>query len=529
LPLPTKSILKALAIRPLSSLQIKTQTQKQNSNLALPNPNTKKTTERLDRPKKHNKMLIFHILPIIFMIFHILKAAYTVLTSAPSFLLDPIKPYTKPFLKKHPIMTYSLVLFALALSVFGLSQIISNPFMLTVVCLSIFRYLRLVVNVLAFSCQVGHPVKKNPTFKPTDVSVVVPTVFADKNEVMDCLKRIRTCNPLQIIVVTADHLVSSVYAACAEVTASAESDDEKLDNVQVIGVAKLNKRTQMVAALQQAVTGSIVAFADDDVYWPGNDFITAMLACFENPEVGACGPSQRVCRSTDSKKLTSFTNFLGICYLERRNFYTGATNYIDGAVSTLSGRTSFYRASLIQNDAFYSYFMNALNHDDDKNLTRWVYDQGFQITLNFSPRARINTTLETSPMMFLNQCMRWARGHWRGNFRVMKTTTYWYDTHMWSLYAIYIGQFQTPAFLIDGSLLALLYRGMSDYDAYNRNFSVCLLAGWILFSKTIKMIPHFLEFPQDMVFIPGMICFSYYHGLMNVYALITMENKVWGR
>jgi hypothetical protein len=87
----------------------------------------------------------------------------------------------------------------------------------------------------------------------------------------------------------------------------------------------------------------------------------------------------------------------------------------------------------------------------------------------------------------------------------MQTTTYWYDTHMWSLYAIYIGQFQTPALLIDGSLLTLLYRGMSDYDAWNRNYCLCLLAGWILFSKIIKMIPHFLEFPQDMVFIPGMI------------------------
>jgi hypothetical protein len=474
-------------------------------------------------------MHILNILPIIYLIFNLLDAVYIVLTSASSYLLDPIKPYTKPFLKKHPKMTYSLVLFALTLSVYGLSYKISNRWMLTFVILSTFRYLRLIVNILAFSTIRGHPVQQNPKFQPSDVSVVVPTVFKDKDEVMACLKRIRVCNPLQIIVVTKDELVPSIHAACAEVTAAAISDDQKLDTVQVIGVAKLNKRTQMVAALQQAVTGSIVAFADDDVFWPGNDFITAMLACFENPGVGACGPSQRVCRSTDVKEFTSFTNFLGICYLERRNFNTGATNLIDGAVSTLSGRTSFFRASLIQNDAFYSYFMNALNHDDDKNLTRWVYDQGLQITLNFSPRARIETTLETAPMMFLNQCMRWARGHWRGNFRVMQTTTYWYDTHMWSLYAIYIGQFQTPAFLIDGSLLTLLYCGMSDYDAWNRNYCLCLLAGWILFSKTIKMIPHFLEFPQDMVFIPGMLFFSYFHGLLNVWALITKDNKVWGR
>ncbi|KAG9581889.1 glycosyltransferase family 2 protein, partial [Aureobasidium melanogenum] len=131
--------------------------------------------------------------------------------------------------------------------------------------------------------------------------------------------------------------------------------------------------------------------------------------------------------------------------------------------------------------------------------------------------------------MFLNQCMRWARGHWRGNFRVMQTTTYWYDTHIWSLYAIYIGQFQTPALLIDGSLLTLLYRGMSDYDTYTRNSAGIALIGWILFTKIVKIIPHFCEFSQDIKFIPGMICFSYFHGLLNVYALITRDNKVWGR
>jgi len=474
-------------------------------------------------------MLILNILPIIFMIYNILNIVYTLLISAPSLVLSPIKPYTKPFLKKHPKMTYSLILFALALSVYGISGKFSNRYMLIFVLLSVFRYLRLIVNILAFSCLRGYPVKGSPTFKPSDVSVVVPTVFGDKDEVMACLKRVRVCSPRQIIVVTREDLVPSVYAACAEVTAAAKEEKERLDMVQVIAVEKLNKRTQMITALQQAVTGSIVAFADDDVFWPGDDFIIAMLACFENPEVGACGPSQRVCRSTGEKESTSLVNFLGIGYLERRNFNTGSTNYIDGAVSTLSGRTSFYRASLIQNDKFYDYFLNALNHDDDKNLTRWVYDQGLQITLNFSPRARIMTTLETTPQKFLLQCLRWARGHWRGNFRVMQTTTYWYNTHPWSLYAIYIGQFQTPAILTDGLLLTLLSLGMSDYDSLDRTYSLCLLACWILFTKIVKMTPHFLEFPQDMVFIPAQILFSYFHGFLNVYALITRENKLWGR
>lgn len=404
-PMP---VLNAPAIYSISSLQ--TKTKKQNNN-PTPKPKTQTTTERLDRLIKNNKMLILNILPIIFMIYNILNIVYTLLISVPSYIFSFIRLYTKPFLKKHPKMTYSLILFALTSCVYAISGKFSNPFMLAFVLLSVFRYLRLVVNILAYSTLKGYPRKQNPTFTSSDVSVVVPTVFKDKDEVMACLKRVRVCDPRQIIVVTKEDIVPLVYAACAEVTAAAENDNEKLDMVEVIGVERLNKRTQMVAALQQAVTGSIVAFADDDVFWPGKDFITAMLACFENPEVGACGPSQRVCRSTGAKDFTSLVNFLGIGYLERRNFNTGATNLIDGAVSTLSGRTSFYRASLIQNEKFYEYFMNALNHDDDKNLTRWVYDQDFQITLNFSPKARILTTLETTPKMFLNQCLRWARGH----------------------------------------------------------------------------------------------------------------------
>lgn len=470
-------------------------------------------------------MLLFTLYKCLLMAYYALKLLIHLLIACAQIT----KPYTKRFLKKHPKMTYSLLAFGIALSVYGISGSFSNRYMLTFFLLSIFRYLRLIVNTIAFIKLKGHPIKTNPTFTSSDVSVVVPTVFANEDEVMSCLKRIRRCNPFQIIVVTHNDLVNNVLAACAKVTAQATTDSQKLDTVQVLGVAKLNKRTQMVAALQQAVRGSIVAFADDDVFWPNSNFINLMLACFEDPKVGAAGPSQRVQRSTDRDQPTSLINFLGIGYLERRNFNTGSTNFIDGAVSTLSGRTSFYRASLIQNDRWREFFLNAANHDDDKNLTRWVYDNDYQITLQFDPEARIETTLETTPRLFLNQCMRWARGHWRGNKRVMETCTYWYDTHIWSLYAIYIGQFQTPAFLIDGSLLTLLCRGMATYDPATRMNALTALATWILFTKTIKLIPHFCEFPQDIKFIPAMIAFSYFHGLLNVYALLTMDNKVWGR
>jgi hypothetical protein len=469
-------------------------------------------------------MFSLYLIKLMFTIWTLLCLPYNTIV----FFFTRTNPYTRPILKKHPKMTYTLLVFLIALSVYGISGKFSNSYLLTFFLLSVFRYTRLIVNIFAFVNLKGHYVDGTQTFNAINCSVVIPTVFKDSAEVMRCLQRIHACKPKQIIVVTRNDTVSKVKASIAEINSQILNIKEHL-NVTVIGVDIFNKRTQMVAALQQAVTGEIVAFADDDVFWPNSQFVDIMLSCFENPLVGACGPSQRVQRDATWLGIPGLINFLGICYLERRNFNTGATNFIDGAVSTLSGRTSFYRASLIQNDTFYDWFMNAANHDDDKNLTRWVYDHDLQITLQFHPQARILTTLETSPKMFINQCMRWARGHWRGNFRVMQTTTYWYNTHIWSLYAIYIGQFQTPAFLIDSSLWFLLSRGLSNSHMYTRQFSLILLVCWIFFTKIVKLIPHFRQYPQDMLYIPPMIMFSYFHGILNVYALITRDNTIWGR
>jgi hypothetical protein len=54
-----------------------------------------------------------------------------------------------------------------------------------------------------------------------------------------------------------------------------------------------------------------------------------------------------------------------------------------------------------------------------------------------------------------------------------------------------------------------------------------LLTLWILFSKNLKMIPHFRKRPQDMKFIPTLIWFSYYHGILNCKALYNLQNVSW--
>jgi hypothetical protein len=51
---------------------------------------------------------------------------------------------------------------------------------------------------------------------------------------------------------------------------------------------------------------------------------------------------------------------------------------------------------------------------------------------------------------------------------------------------------------------------------------------WIFSTKIVKLIPHFWRHPTDVRFIPLLIAFSYAHGFLDICALCTMRNTVWG-
>jgi cellulose synthase/poly-beta-1,6-N-acetylglucosamine synthase-like glycosyltransferase len=171
------------------------------------------------------------------------------------------------------------------------------------------RYTRLAVGVYANLTVQPYPVSATPSFPPQQVTVVIPTTFKTPEELAQCIECIqRSDAPKEVFVVTGD---SNVSAARALISAHSFS------NVKVLGVEKLNKRTQLLAALSQ-VTTPITVFADDDVFWP-QGYLTQLTAIFENPQVGAGGTCQRVRRNTTSS-VTGFWNILGISYLSRRVF-----------------------------------------------------------------------------------------------------------------------------------------------------------------------------------------------------------------
>ena len=382
-----------------------------------------------------------------------------------------------------------------------------------------FRYTRTIVSIFTWLTYAPKRIAEKPQFTSKDVTVVIPTTFKTPGELAKCLQSIAACLPAQIFVVTSAANVELVKTCCML---------NSLKKVQVLGVEQLNKRDQMLKALQEVDT-DIVTFADDDVIWPSHRYLDYLLAIFEDPKVGAGGTRQRVRRNK-----RNCWNFLGISYLERRVWNNVTTNAIDGSISTLSGRTAAYRTEILKTDEFTTYFTTdswlgrKLNSDDDKCLTRYVYSHGWDIALQFDPHSVLETTLEEDSN-YIHQCIRWARAHWRGNFTVMTNETYWRSSKFWwGLYVIYIGQFQTPALLVDTLQFVLLFRAVQNWCNECQTVAFALLGSWIFFTKVMKMLPHLCRHPEDVVCLPTLLIFSYLHGFISIYSLFTLHVTAWG-
>ncbi|KAI5360862.1 putative nucleotide-diphospho-sugar transferase [Septoria linicola] len=403
----------------------------------------------------------------------------------------------------------------------GMTQTVNYIFLALFCLLFTFRYLRTFVSIFTWTFWKAVPIAVKPKYNSKDVTVLIPTTFKTPHELMSCIKRVLACNPAKVFVITSSKNVELVKDMCI-------LNNYGQQDVVVLGVDKLNKREQLLRALPSVET-PITVLADDDVFWPSSEYLDYLLAIFENDRVGGGGTRQRVVRLDRP----DWINMLGISYLERRVWNNCASNAVDGSISTLSGRTAAYRTRILQNDDFYFYFRNdswrgrPLHSDDDKCLTRYVYSNGWEIKIQPDSRAVLETIVEPDFAGYQQQCLRWARAHFRGNFTVMENETYWRSRKMWwGLYVIYISQWQTPNFLVEGVLYGMLF-GAVGGPSVSPYFWLALVCFFLL-SKNLKMMPHFCRHPADLKFIPALMLFSYYHGCLNIWALCTMTTTHWG-
>ncbi|KAJ3548500.1 hypothetical protein NM208_g970 [Fusarium decemcellulare] len=381
----------------------------------------------------------------------------------------------------------------------------------------IVRYLRTIVHawVFYFRIKSSTPIAK-PSYTSLDATVVLPTIL--DTDITTTLRSIVKNDPYQIILVVHEDDLAKAEKIRTNVG---------FPRLVVLTVPQLGRRLQMVAGIIKVQT-SITIFCDDDVLWHPK-LLSYLLTPLEDARVGATGTNQRALRRSN----TTLWSFLGACYLERRNFNTITTNYIDGAVSTLSGRTFACRTQIVQTPNFYEFLINddflgsRIKIGDDKRFTMRFYAKGWRISLIYTEEAVLYTSM-ADDARFLGQCLRWARSHWQGNAAVVMGQSYWWRRHCWSAYATYLGSLMTPAILIDGGLYYLLQHALKGETQSFRYRVIGGFIAWTLLQKTIKIWPHFARWPSDMRFIPAMILFSYAHGIINLWAAFTMTSNEWG-
>lgn len=277
------------------------------------------------------------------------------------------------------------------------------------------RYVRTIVHFLSHWGYRSIPIPSNPSYTNKDVTVIIPTIHNNFEELKESIQSILACYPFELLLVTTHDKFEKLVGFAKSLEAS---------NIRVFSVPIANKRIQVCEAIPKVKT-SIIIMADDDVTWP-KSILPHLLAPFEDGRIGGVGPNQRVKRVRSGSLGTLMYNWLGAAYIERRNFEISATHGIDGGTSCMSGRTCAFRSEILQSPLFLEGFKTErwgqyqLNADDDNFVTRWLVSHQWKTWIQYNKETEIETTLENN-IKFLYQCSRWARSNWRSNYTSLFT------------------------------------------------------------------------------------------------------------
>ncbi|MCJ1372764.1 hypothetical protein MMC20_003989 [Loxospora ochrophaea] len=356
-----------------------------------------------------------------------------------------------------------------------------------------------------------------------DVTVVIPSLGGDGADLWNTMWSILATEPAEIILVTIQaHLQrAEMMVKCMGTS-----------NIRIFSVAQPNKRRQMVRAIPEVRT-DITIFADDDVSWPSM-LLPWMLAPLEDESFGGVGTNQRLRRAESPDPRRRLWGYLGALYLERRNFDCAACIYMDGGLPCLSGRTVAYRTKILRDDAFIHGFTHEewlgqyqLNADDDNFITRWLVSHDQKMWFQYHKQTEVQTTLEDNPR-FLKQCLRWSRSNWRSNITSLFSERLIWTRQPWSTYAVFLTTLTHWALLYDCLLAYLCYKSVESWSCDWQAAAFGSLFSWMLLSKFVKLIGHYIRYPADFLLLPVSIVFGYFHGLIKVYAMFTLNVTAWG-
>ncbi|EGU85026.1 hypothetical protein FOXB_04446 [Fusarium oxysporum f. sp. conglutinans Fo5176] len=370
------------------------------------------------------------------------------------------------------------------------------------------RYLRLFGHVLGSWIYRPSPLKQDPSFLRSDVTVILPTIDPQGPDFRECVESILANNPACILVVT----VGAVLREECQTVLRKLSVDAPHTQILVSALSEPSKRRQITHAMP-SVTTAITIFADDHVFWP-RSFIPSVLAPFEDQSVGMVATKKRVRRTTPGV-LTwpSIVNFIACNYLQRHNWELRSSNAIDGGVFVISGRTAVYRTEFLNNTDLLQRFCHekfcfgllggeGLGPDDDNFLTREGMKKKWLVKFQDTEDAAIETTLGEWPK-FKDQLLRWARTTFRSN-PVMLRDPAFISRYTWSCFMVYWAGLVNFAIVWDALLITTFVLAEKSGGA-----ELVIFLIFMFWTKVIKIIPHFLQYPSDFPLVICQIAFGF--------------------
>ncbi|KAH6569015.1 hypothetical protein BASA62_005120 [Batrachochytrium salamandrivorans] len=384
----------------------------------------------------------------------------------------------------------------------------------------LYRWFWFFVRILAYCLYKPMKPRKHPRFKSyKDVTILIPTIDSGE-EIKMALRSWLRNKPAEVIFITIPSALAALEALASEV-------DPERQTVRVITVKKGNKRNQMVAGINQ-VKSDIIVFCDDDVVWP-DTMVEWLIAPFEDRQMGGVGTSQTVI--TKNKHMTIW-EILAAYRITMRNIEVTSSTYIDGGVCCLSGRTAAYRTAILRDPQFQQEFTHEFwrgkyhqHSGDDKFLTRWLHSHSWKTFIQCCPEAELASTFKDD-WRFLKQLLRWTRNTWRSDIRSVI-----FERHIWTRHPFVafsmVDKFFNPITLIAGPVTVAFLATRPDTTIPPWAIVVSYLA-WLLLTRLIKYMPHFVKRPQDVLAIPVWLVFNMVFMFMKVYCLFTLYVTDWG-
>ena len=264
----------------------------------------------------------------------------------------------------------------------------------------------------------------------------------------------------------------------------------------------------------KAAKHPIIALVDSDTIW-ANDTLVNGLPPFNDKKTAGVATYQNVLNpKTLAQKI--FDTQLDIRYRLEYPFLAAAGD----ALVCLSGRTAFYRLAVIlpmMKDLTNETFMGRpVISGDDKCLTYLVLAAGWKVA--YQSNSHVYTPGMAGLRAYTSQRLRWTRNSLRADIKAM--------LNGWPFHHPALAFFQIDKVLQTFvAIISPLYLMVSLIERLW--LPAGIIVTWWLLSRTFKMLPHLNRRPQDILILPSYILYSFFIGLLRIYAFFSLNTQGW--